>query len=430
MRRSIPLVLLCVALLFGAPGASAAVEGKPPKPRPAKPKPRPAKPSPKPAPATGGGSGSGSAPTFDPTDLRQYWSHGTCTGSGPVMLGAPPLRLGDIAMILPLGLLVFNHVTPIDHQYYEPANRSLGRSRYDVLAPAKGAIVSIQTRPNGPNHDYRVAIEHSCTFWTYYDLMTELSPKVLQAAGWTPQSTGTVQVRIPVEEGEVIGKVGGQTLDIGVVNSEVTLPGLLVPSHYTALEPWKIHTVDPFDYFKEPLRSRLLALDVRTVEPRGGKIDYDVDGRLVGNWFLQGTNGYRGTCDPRSSPSGCSYWVGHLAVVYDAYDPTQIRVSIGDFAGQPRQFGVVGNGPDPASVSVATGLVKYELVQYMYYKPNGELWSGRELASGLVSRNGSQTFGVVLLQLIGPRSLKVEAFPGKTAAEVSGFDGAAKLYER
>jgi len=27
----------------------------------------------------------------------------------------------------------------------------------------------------------------------------------------------------------------------------------------------------------------------RTVEPRGGKIDFDIDGVLSGNWFLEGT---------------------------------------------------------------------------------------------------------------------------------------------
>jgi hypothetical protein len=67
----------------------------------------------------------------------------------------------------------------------------------------------------------------------------------------------------------LLGWIGGRTLDFSVVNSEVTLPGFIVPEHYAA-EAWKIHVVDPFDYSDEPLRSQLLALNVRTAEPRGG----------------------------------------------------------------------------------------------------------------------------------------------------------------
>jgi hypothetical protein len=38
--------------------------------------------------------------------------------------------------------------------------------------------------------------------------------------------------------------------------------------------------------------------------------------------------------------------------------------------------------------------------------------------------------GTVLMQLVGQRLLKMEIFPGKTAAQVNGFDSAALMYER
>ena len=38
--------------------------------------------------------------------------------------------------------------------------------------------------------------------------------------------------------------------------------------------------------------------------------------------------------------------------------------------------------------------------------------------------------GVVLVQMLEDRLLKIEAFPGKKAAEVEDFTSAAKLYER
>ena len=40
------------------------------------------------------------------------------------------------------------------------------------------------------------------------------------------------------------------------------------------------------------------------------------------------------------------------------------------------------------------------------------------------------TFGVVLFELLDDRTLKVETFPGETAAQVDGFTEAALLYER
>jgi hypothetical protein len=327
------------------------------------------------------------APT-DPNDPRNFWSHGTCQGKGRVPLGAPPMRLRDIGMIIPYGMMAGGHVTPIDHGYFAPANVNLGRSRYDVLAPAKGAIVSIGTRPNGTSTDYRVAIELSCDFWVYYDLVTDLAPRVLKAAGRTRRSTGYASVRIPVREGEVIGKVGAQTLDVGIVDRRVTLKGFVFPQHYVR-EPWKIHTVDLFASFKEPLRSRLLAKNPRTARPRSGRIDYDVDGVLAGNWFERGTNWYAGRCDSGSSPLGCSYWIGHLAFVYDHLDPTQVRVSLGDFGGLAAQFGVVGNGPDPATVGVGS-LVEYELAEWQYFNAEGNLWDRQSVAQGLTAGTGSE----------------------------------------
>jgi hypothetical protein len=38
--------------------------------------------------------------------------------------------------------------------------------------------------------------------------------------------------------------------------------------------------------------------------------------------------------------------------------------------------------------------------------------------------------GTVLMQLMAPRSLKIEIFPGKSASQVPGFDANAVLFER
>lgn len=207
----------------------------------------------------------------------------------------------------------------------------------------------------------------------------------------------------------------------------MTLPGFVVPAHYDR-EPWKIHTVDPFPHFVEPVRSDLLAKLIRQAEPRAGKIDQDVDGRLVGNWFEVGTNGYAGL-------RPATYWDTHLSIVHDYLDGSQIRVGIGSFGGRADNFGVRGNTPDPANVSVETGRIAYELMRYEHYARNAPSRSGMG-ATGVRpgddvgARNFDTVQGVILLELIEPRLLKAESFPGKTAAQVEGFTDAARLYER
>jgi uncharacterized protein (TIGR03437 family) len=357
--------------------------------------------------------------------LRQQWSQNRCAGEGPAVYSVLPMEAENVAVFLPLGMMTDAHVTPIDHQYLGPKNLALGRDAYAVRAPAAGTIVSIQHRTNfvGDNipanrtDEYRVVIEHSCSFWTYFDLLTSIDPAIL--AGISPQPGSgpwTATMRMRVEAGQTLGRIGGQTLDLGSVNAETILPGFLVPDHYIR-EPWKIHTVDPLDYFVASLRGLLLNLNPRRAEPRGGKIDYDIEGRLAGNWFREGTNGYAGA-DPQRP------WAGHLAVAPHYLDPAYFTISLGDYDGRSRQFWARGNAPDPAAVSVDSGLVKFELV------PVGVYLQGRESPTLVYSLQDDQVQGVLLVQMLDARRMRAEAFPGKRAADVSAFTSAAAVYER
>jgi len=363
-------------------------------------------------------------------DLGILWSQGQATGRGPVRYTSPPMRLGDIERIMPYGLMVGGHVCPIDHGYFYPRPLKTGQPHFDVLAPADGHIVMIShrtqltgsTERNRDYDDYALHIEHTGTFYTFYDLLTQIDPAVLEKLDGRTRTRFAnkemgppVQVRIPVKAGQAVGKIGGRSLDIATINTEVTLKGFLTPrlyGHYA----WRIHVVDPFDYFDEPLKSQLLRLNARKTPPFFGKIDYDIDGRLVGNWFREGTGGYAGN---RRDPRG--YWMGHLAFVYHPMEPSVVIISVGDFDGRPRQFAVVGNGPDPARVSREAGVVKYELV-YAPFSGSGERI---ELPPHM---RGVQ--GVLLAQLREDRKLKMEVFPGKSAADVKGFTADARAYER
>lgn len=351
-----------------------------------------------------------------------------CEGNGSFLLGTPPMALADIQKILPMGVMSSQHITPTDHQYFHtigfagPKEDMENLDRFKIYAPADGEIVSVGTLYG--RNDYRIVIAHTCTFYTIFIHVDKLSNKVLAAILEKNGNPEMSWERIPVKEGEVIGTIGTGKLDFSVVDESVTLTGFARRDTYDNKEKgeiWKTHTVDTFDYYKEPVRSELLKKNLRKVEPFGGKIDFDIDGKIVGNWFVEGTGGYRGL-------GNWDYWLTHLSIVYDAFDPEHIAVSIGDFGGMGQQFGVTGNAPDPKDIGVGK-LVKYELAVYEHYSGNAK-WDGLNYAENIKARNTNEIRGTALFELIEPGRLKAEFFVGKRASEVNGFTGNAKVYER
>ncbi|MEE8337012.1 MAG: hypothetical protein V3R95_03020 [Dehalococcoidia bacterium] len=333
------------------------------------------------------------------------------------------MDLDATEMIVPLGLMYGSHVTPVDHIYFQ--NNAQPDIAIAVYSPAAGTVVDIQRMSTTladdggiAIDDFRLVIEHTCSLSSIFIHVDDLAPALAAVA---PPLGRSARVSVAVQAGELIGSYRGN-VDYNLVDLDVTLPGLLVAASYSQ-EPWKVHAVPPFAYFTQAIQQQLNARSLRAVAPFDGRFDYDIDGRLVGNWFQQGTNGYAGASRER-------YWAGHLAVAYDHFDPSHVVVSLGTFGGASVQFAVRGNTPDPAQVSVASGLVVYELVEYEYWIGT-QRWDRRSYATGIEARNNEASVrGVVLFQLLDDRVLKVESFPGKTAAQVSGFTAAALLYER
>lgn len=378
--------------------------------------------------------------------LTEEWSRGQCRGSGPVVFTHYPMNLSDVAIILPYGLMAGAHVTPIDHMYFSPKDFQSPRDQYPVYAIADGTIVNISHRgsfvgdqqKSRVTDEYRIDVEYNCSFYSYYDLITSLSPRLKELAlsGLAQKSSPTnastdvkgswtVSERVAIKAGEEIGRIGGQTLDWAVYNTDVK-QAYIVPEHYDR-EIWKVHTdLQAFDYFRPDLQPPLYQLLARQVAPRLGEINYDRDGYLVGNWFKKGTNGYAGSDQAR-------YWDGHLSLTYDYIDPTQIRFSIGNFKGEARQFGVKNNTPDPKSINQASGLVKYELVNYEYFdQSTGRSWRTSDgPVSQPVAKNSPKTIaGVALIQLTADRQLKLELFFDQSASQVTQFTDQAQIYER
>jgi hypothetical protein len=373
----------------------------------------------------------------DKSAIKDNWrGSSACRGKGPGRLTASPIALNDIAFIQPMGLEAGGHVTPIDHGYfYTKGAVATPPQQTPVYAPLTGNISTVTrtVRLNGQSHaptydDDAVTIEATCTFRVRFSNLVRFAGGLGDAIGEL-QANQTKDPNYAVKAGELIGYTGLPTaygIDVWVEDDDLTLTGFINPAQYTAAEVWKTHMADLFDHTQEPLRSQLLALDERDASPRWGKIGYDIDGRLVGNWFRVGSGGYRGL-----NPMVEGYWEGHLAVVYDGNDPGQIDVSIGNYQGAARQFAVIGNSPDPANVAESTGLIRYELgVVETYALATGQRWDGKAYVPHIRTRASGGVIATVLMQMMAARSLKLEIFPGKSASQVAGFDANAVMFER
>jgi len=357
-----------------------------------------------------------------------------CQGEGFQKLKTFPIDAQNIELITPMGRVQDSHVTPTDHQYIIPIG-TLGGSlvtdnprKYPIKAPADGYIINIEVfkQPieeqyrNQPYQDnYLVVFEHSCDFYTRLIHIDTLSDKVNSSFTIKDPSDPHPYVftRIEVKEGEVIGTVGPHSFDFQIMNTLEKSKDLIRPENIDFFSPY---TVDTFDYITDSLRSELLPKNLRKKAPLGGQVGYDKTGSLLGNWFKVG----------RDKNNRESYWTNNLSVVYDHLDDSQVRVSLGDFGGYPKAFGVKGNSPDPASLSKTSGIVKYELVKFDYVDSKGTKWDTIHYSDSLSAKNTTEIAGVVLFQILDNDQLKVESFPGKTASMVTTFTPKALLFER
>jgi hypothetical protein len=369
----------------------------------------------------------------DAIQKGKYLSLDNCEGEGSKQLTSGPMRSSEVGIILPYGLMVGGHVTPIDHQYFYGKDQSKPANSYDVLAPADGKIVAMEYRPrgsspNGIKGDYRVVISYSCTFFSYFDLATSLAPEIAaqMPAGWESKN-GPQKANIQVKSGQVVAKVGAQSLDYAVWDTTKDLDGLVHPDAYNNYEPWKISTVNPLDYYSDQIKNELLPFYIRTAEPRDGIIDHDADGTAAGGWFKQGTNGYIGAFKDADFNSQ-TYADGHLAIAPDYLDPSTWIFSTGAI-NHGTQYSIKEPSIAPDKFNESDGVVKYELAQFELIDETGGRWMSKSIPKTLKVKS-IRTVGTVLLQMTAKRELKVELFSDKNPSQVSEFTGAASIYTR
>lgn len=360
------------------------------------------------------------------------YSNNTCQGNEVKKLDHLPLDAEAITSVLPYGGAVAAHIMPISHAYIWPGGFGGPRDKYNVYAMADSVLFSISSRSinvdTGASKmtEYQLNFAVSCVEFYYYDLITSLTPD-LQAKldeHKSGDSRGNyVTVNIPIKAGQVVGKIGGQTLDYAVWDFNKNLTGIIEPSHYEADFP-RIHLVSPFDYVTDDVKKVLQDKSVRTAEPLAGKVDYDIDGKLIGGWFEENTKYYEGLVQSR-------YWAGHLAIMPDYYDPTFYIISIGTWKpNKEAQFGIARDATDPKTIGVDSGLVKYELFTADHTLADGSHWEHSVFAKGLKGKTNGPIQGCAAFQLIEARKLKAEFFPDKNCSAVSDFTSAAKIFTR
>jgi hypothetical protein len=322
-----------------------------------------------------------------------------CSIAGPAKNGgfqpspiftASPIDPAAIRAITPLGNLnpEGGHIFPTDHIYLDFGDRT----NLVVRAPCAGTVFGLHGQYNT---DFKVEIRVN-TNLSYY------LAHILPVSGIQPGSK--------VRAGQILGRVSSRAwLDLGACDVRVHLTGFANPARY----PWTaMCTVCPLSLFAEPLKSRLYNKVFREDNNKDGKFDFDQMGKLVGNWF------HESLAEEGSTLGDPAIWAKQLAFVYDVHRPSSVRISIGGTIAPAGAYAIPAEAPDPATVTMESGLVQYKLLD-PYQRENRE-GGNRPL----------RVRGVLLVQLTGKDTLRVEYFEGKPGAEIKGFTAHASLYRR
>jgi hypothetical protein len=329
-----------------------------------------------------------------------------------------PTDLSQMAGFGPMGL-VFG--IPKMHGGFGLLNRFTIPSTVPVYAMGEGYIYNIEkdfrTVPDywtpdiaGTDYDdFSLNIVYSKHAGGYYGHVTALSDEILEQAGEIMEGRGVRnEVRIKISPGQVLGYIGTHPgIDIGMYDYEreryFANPSMYGREYRAAV----CYT----DYLPAHLREEIWEINPRTAEPRCGRVAYDKEGTLAGNWFLEGT-------------TELTQWSRQLIFARDDLYGDQITIAdasplvdgdgILNTGRDPYIWFVKGNTPEPESITVESGLVKYEVA---------DRWV-------LIRDEHADPAGTLLIQMHEPEKIEYEYFEGKTADEVSGFTSNSRIYVR
>lgn len=335
----------------------------------------------------------------------------------------PVIPLDKLAPSIPYGMMVGEHVTPIDHAYLGLTTLSIPQASrtssdfVNVTAPADGTIIELSSL--GSPTSNRVVIDHGCGLYSVYMVLNKGSGVL--ADTFSQLNGGNKQLKIPIKAGEVFGQQRDNPLDFNVFDGAQWLSGFANYSSYLTQDTSKPYTADYLPFFTTDIKTAMEAVLQRTTSPRIGKIDHDKVGTAAGNWFLKGTFGYSGiqsstylnaTSEVNSgSVSGKNtYAWSHLAIAPHWVDTSKWILSIGwkdNVGGDATQMMLVARAgkPSPDALTAASGEVVYDLYSFSSTPAKASLNEPDPVGYTIA---GGSSMGQVILQINSDSTLSLE----------------------
>lgn len=227
--------------------------------------------------------------------------------SGSELFSVSPIAPSDYTRIVPLGNMnpPNSHVFPADHMYmiirttggskesaafevpvYSPGNVRLARiDKIDVYKPV-------------PYSDYSLYLAPCSEFVLEYHHVTTVSKEISEKLAnpeWCIQSGDQryciYYMDLSLSAGQLIGTAGGdrkmgQEMDLDA-NDYRTSVKYANSERYSENQ---LHKVCPLEYFSETVKNELYGRIDRSVEPKCGEFEQDMQGTLQGNWMRKGRN--------------------------------------------------------------------------------------------------------------------------------------------
>ena len=340
---------------------------------------------------------------------------------GEIFFTSAPIDVQGVKWFIGMGE---PNVLPKDHGGFVLKNPYVLPAGVPVLAVADGVVImashgtrAIPSIPDAPQalwgteyEDHLLELKVSKNVTVNYAHVSAFHPAIAAQIGDLPKDEVGHHVEVVVKAGDTLGFVGPHAaMDFSATDRSLNL-NFLNPSRYPGDH---IYSADVLSYFREPVLSQLLSITLRQEPPRGGKVDYDVAGRIAGNWFLEGTTNY-------------VQWSRQLAIVYHHIYSDRITIADGspmrdvpgnENPGRPDIYWVKGNTPLPETIDVGDGMVKYRLIPV--HDPNDP---------NPYIEEQQPVVGEMLVHMINEGSMRIEFFKGTSAPAT--FTSQAKVYVR
>lgn len=351
--------------------------------------------------------------------IKKYGDN--CLDAPINMFSAAPVATDQVRYIEPMGKTAGNQVLPAVYASIVPLNPNAAANSYNLIMPSNGKIVSIEKNKAGDA--YNIVASYNCRYYTVFNNVPTLADSIKSKISATMEPGTAEAVNISIKAGDPVGSFGNQPVQWIMVDAKTTVKGLISGTPYDS-QPWIAHAIDPFSVYNQTTKIQLQAKSLRSVEPIGGKADYDKAGTLSGNWFKTGTGSFVG--------AAVNPWTNYLSIAPNFIDPSSVIVSIGNWEGKPAQFTVKGKQVDPTTATKENSPVKYELTELTYLKPDGSVWNPTAdgFVKGLTVSQNNPVIGTIMFEVQDDNKIRLQRFPGRAADQITVFEASAELYER